>query len=1151
MKSKRRKAFTLVELLIVIAIVAVLSVVGLVGYSSFQKKAYISNDEAIIAQMNTILQGYETLDEASRNCDEAVNQCYENGFDYEQLEPQSKGYHFVYDIDNNRFALLDDKMNLVYCDSSKPLTEETNHIFVLKNIDTEISSENEDKYAIYVAGKYVDQFVAEMDQENKTENKEDAERIICSGEKVLMTFRNVYKNKETDDTNIERVIDYVRLDLQPGVSLDLGKNDNYVITYYENLEDTNDGEGYVVDIRTYGGQLIVNAPYDTINHYDFAAIVNVIDVDYACYNEYGRIGRLIYQDDCVLEVNDDGTVLKKEDTGGKIVFMDTAYVSCYMNTSNDEKQNATEGRNKDANATVITNVSVSVSYDEENKEIVEKHNIVTTTASFDLDEDAILDFTSEKGLVSTVQCLYHNKDYQIVDVGETSYIVCNACGAYSLHDGTTHGEPTKTNLYTPLTEETKEVGEFVKKVFNAKDNTQEEYKPIVVEEEFKTKEKESIENPKEEHEFNAATDVNVSLSGPSDVKVGSTIKLIATVTSNSGLPFVSNVIWSSSDNSIATVDSHGNVKGIKAGTVIITATSVANNECYETKLITVIDTNTHSDPETPTKVLKIDRTSLGIGDGEIYKFSSNVSGVTWKSNDTDVCTIDSNGKLKAIDPGTATITAHKDGYQDATCEVTVWYFHNGNWDWSYKDQTAPSEIANAEQWINMIYSGEDGYGSGWAGYTLGAFKLVDDIDLSDIELPATSNYRYIYSYSGFYLDGNYKTIKNGSGITLFGGKQNGDEINSTYYYMGEAVIKNLKVNGFDADMSLFGMPYYGSNVTFENVDVFNCTANLGLYCDQIWSGEPTVNWVNCDVVNCEVNGGYSGVAVFSGYLYNGSKMNVSGCTVKNTKVVASSGPAGGIVAQNNSASSNVVVTNTYFAPDCSIIAAGEGATVAAFDAYKNTNYASDKSNAFLGSISSDNKNVLNGFDSSIYHKFSSLKSEDFNIDDNGYITYNGNLEFDRISIREFATRVRYNSQPTSIGYTESGMNFSWNNIIECDINDISNTLYKLSLVKNVVNVTSRAYKDKIGSSILNNGSIDWQGKVAYYDATNHTLYFKSYENSDENCMFVSGSASVDKNGNITAINNFKYTVYVELSLYNGDKYVGTTTLPYTFIQNNY
>ena len=47
--------------------------VGLVGYGSFKKKTYISNDEALLTQMNTIVFGYEALDEKARNMSEPLN----------------------------------------------------------------------------------------------------------------------------------------------------------------------------------------------------------------------------------------------------------------------------------------------------------------------------------------------------------------------------------------------------------------------------------------------------------------------------------------------------------------------------------------------------------------------------------------------------------------------------------------------------------------------------------------------------------------------------------------------------------------------------------------------------------------------------------------------------------------------------------------------------------------------------------------------------------------------------------------------------------------------------------------------------------------------------------------------------------------------
>ena len=56
MKRQNKKAFTLVELLVVIAILAILASVAVVGYTSFLKNAAISNDDSTVAQLNRYLE---------------------------------------------------------------------------------------------------------------------------------------------------------------------------------------------------------------------------------------------------------------------------------------------------------------------------------------------------------------------------------------------------------------------------------------------------------------------------------------------------------------------------------------------------------------------------------------------------------------------------------------------------------------------------------------------------------------------------------------------------------------------------------------------------------------------------------------------------------------------------------------------------------------------------------------------------------------------------------------------------------------------------------------------------------------------------------------------------------------------------------------
>ncbi len=114
MKQQKRKGFTLVELLVVIAILAVLATVSIVGYTSFIKKANVSNDTALVKQINDVLMADEVLDGQPNTLGNALAVVSENGFDVTKLTPTAAGYDFVYDIENNRFALLDENGKEVY-----------------------------------------------------------------------------------------------------------------------------------------------------------------------------------------------------------------------------------------------------------------------------------------------------------------------------------------------------------------------------------------------------------------------------------------------------------------------------------------------------------------------------------------------------------------------------------------------------------------------------------------------------------------------------------------------------------------------------------------------------------------------------------------------------------------------------------------------------------------------------------------------------------------------------------------------------------------------------------------------------------------------------------------------------------------------------
>ncbi|MDM5231498.1 Ig-like domain-containing protein [Lysinibacillus pakistanensis] len=131
---------------------------------------------------------------------------------------------------------------------------------------------------------------------------------------------------------------------------------------------------------------------------------------------------------------------------------------------------------------------------------------------------------------------------------------------------------------------------------------------------------------------------------------GNTEKLTATVTPNSA-----NVIWTSSDESIATVDQNGNVTAIKEGVVTVTA-KVENTNLSADCVVTV-----KKQGSTELESITLDKASLELLEGSQDKLTATVSPDTakiiWTSSDESIATVDQNGNVTAIREGTAIITA--------------------------------------------------------------------------------------------------------------------------------------------------------------------------------------------------------------------------------------------------------------------------------------------------------------------------------------------------------------------------------------------------------------------------------------------------------------------------------------------------------------
>lgn len=127
------------------------------------------------------------------------------------------------------------------------------------------------------------------------------------------------------------------------------------------------------------------------------------------------------------------------------------------------------------------------------------------------------------------------------------------------------------------------------------------------------------------------------------------------------------VVWSTSDPRTATVTSDGMVRGIAAGSAVITATDAITKKALTCKVNVV---------KTDYLYIVLDTTSKSIIQGTSFTLKGRTipagGKYTLKSSDTSVATVTSAGVVKGIKAGTATITAtDSTGVVTDKCRVTV------------------------------------------------------------------------------------------------------------------------------------------------------------------------------------------------------------------------------------------------------------------------------------------------------------------------------------------------------------------------------------------------------------------------------------------------------------------------------------------------
>lgn len=157
-----------------------------------------------------------------------------------------------------------------------------------------------------------------------------------------------------------------------------------------------------------------------------------------------------------------------------------------------------------------------------------------------------------------------------------------------------------------------------------------------------------------------------------NLKIGGSEQLIATITPADATN--KNIIWSSSDTNVATVDENGNITAIGDGLTTITAKAVGGTDIKADCLVSVSASSTVPVTEITLNktemILNVDSTELLIA--TISPANATNKNVSWSSSDPTIAKVSETGLVTAITTGTSIIiVSTEDGGKTATCKVTV------------------------------------------------------------------------------------------------------------------------------------------------------------------------------------------------------------------------------------------------------------------------------------------------------------------------------------------------------------------------------------------------------------------------------------------------------------------------------------------------
>ena len=309
MAKKLRRAFTIVELVIVIAVIAILAAVLIPTFTSLIQKANESNDVSLATNMNTFLQTDEVLNGKPENMGEVVSILQENGIDISKLTPTQDNNYYLWDQTSNRIIYMDENYELIF-----------------SSVGSDISQMN--LWVLVTSQEAADKWIA---------------KTLEGGVTVY-----VYADIQAPEEGYK--IDYLN-----GLYID----DNYVLignVSYENsvLESKNN---FVINGNIIGN-LYINDKDATINHYGTLQSLEIVSVNSESYHENGYIkGEVVIQDGHF--------VVEKEGSVSNILVKSGGTVK--ISSNSEVSQLKVEGESAQTAVTINVGASAKPVYVDESK----------------------------------------------------------------------------------------------------------------------------------------------------------------------------------------------------------------------------------------------------------------------------------------------------------------------------------------------------------------------------------------------------------------------------------------------------------------------------------------------------------------------------------------------------------------------------------------------------------------------------------------------------------------------------------------------------------------------------------------------------------------------------------------------------------------